>query len=75
MSDIEDELTAGYRRFRADHWPTARAEYESLATKGQEAAHPHRRLFRQPRRSGPDLRRQAGRTVRGPQRRQPGPAL
>ena len=36
MSDIEDELTAGYRRFRADHWPTARAEYETLATKGQK---------------------------------------
>lgn len=27
----EDELTAGYRRFRADHWPAARAEYEALA--------------------------------------------
>ena len=36
MSDIEDELTAGYRRFRAEHWPTARAEYETLATKGQK---------------------------------------
>ena len=36
MSDTDDELTAGYRRFRADHWPTARAEYESLATKGQK---------------------------------------
>ena len=36
MSDTEDELTAGYRRFRADHWPTARAEYETLATKGQK---------------------------------------
>lgn len=36
MSDTDDELTSGYRRFRADHWPTARAEYESLATKGQK---------------------------------------
>lgn len=36
MSDSEDELTAGYRRFRAEHWPTARAEYETLATKGQK---------------------------------------
>ncbi|PZU00963.1 MAG: carbonic anhydrase [Brevundimonas sp.] len=36
MSDTDDELTAGYRRFRADHWPTARAEYETLATKGQK---------------------------------------
>ena len=36
MSDIEDELTAGYRRFRAEHWPTAHAEYEALATKGQK---------------------------------------
>jgi carbonic anhydrase len=31
MSDINDELTAGYHRFRADHWPAARAEYEALA--------------------------------------------
>ena len=31
MSDTEDELTAGYRRFRADHWPAAKAEYEALA--------------------------------------------
>ncbi|MDQ1155466.1 carbonic anhydrase [Brevundimonas sp. SORGH_AS_0993] len=36
MSDTEDELTAGYRRFRAEHWPAARAEYETLATKGQK---------------------------------------
>ncbi|MBN9466672.1 carbonic anhydrase [Brevundimonas sp.] len=36
MSDTEDELTAGYHRFRADHWPTARADYEALATKGQK---------------------------------------
>ena len=36
MSDTEDELTAGYHRFRADHWPTARADYEVLATKGQK---------------------------------------
>jgi len=31
MSDTDDELTAGYRRFRAEHWPTAHAEYEALA--------------------------------------------
>ncbi len=31
MTTPEDELTAGYRRFRADHWPEARAEYETLA--------------------------------------------
>lgn len=36
MSDTEDELTSGYHRFRADHWPTARADYEVLATKGQK---------------------------------------
>ena len=36
MSDTEDDLTAGYHRFRADHWPTARADYEVLATKGQK---------------------------------------
>ena len=27
----EDELAAGYRRFRTEHWPAARAEYEALA--------------------------------------------
>jgi carbonic anhydrase len=31
MSTHDDELTAGYRRFRAEHWPAARAEYEALA--------------------------------------------
>ncbi|GLK47212.1 carbonic anhydrase [Brevundimonas intermedia] len=31
MSDIDDELTSGYRRFRTEHWPAARAEYEALA--------------------------------------------
>ena len=36
MTETPDELTAGYRRFRADHWPTARAEYEALAAKGQK---------------------------------------
>ena len=35
MSDIEDELTAGYHRFRAQRWPAAHAEYEALA-KGQK---------------------------------------
>jgi carbonic anhydrase len=31
-----DALTAGYLRFRKDHWPAARAEYEALAAKGQK---------------------------------------
>ncbi|MFN7128153.1 MAG: carbonic anhydrase [Brevundimonas sp.] len=31
MTASEDELTAGYRRFRTEHWPAARAEYEALA--------------------------------------------
>ena len=29
--DSQDPLIAGYRRFRADHWPEAKAEYEALA--------------------------------------------
>ena len=36
MSDIDDKLTAGYRRFRTEHWPAARAEYEALAELGQK---------------------------------------
>lgn len=36
MTIHEDELTAGYRRFRAEKWPEARAEYETLASKGQK---------------------------------------
>jgi hypothetical protein len=36
MSDIDDELTAGYRRFRTEHWPAARAGYEALAELGQK---------------------------------------
>ena len=35
MSKIDDELTAGYRRFRDQRWPAAHAEYEALA-KGQK---------------------------------------
>ena len=35
MSVSEDELTAGYHRFRAEHWPAAHAEYEALV-KGQK---------------------------------------
>lgn len=31
----DDELTAGYRRFRTEQWPAARAEYEALAAEGQ----------------------------------------
>jgi len=31
MSVSDDELADGYRRFRATHWPDARAEYETLA--------------------------------------------
>ena len=30
-----DALLSGYRRFRQDHWPEARAEYEALAADGQ----------------------------------------
>ena len=31
MTDVSpDTLLAGYRRFRQDHWPEARAEYEAL---------------------------------------------
>ena len=33
--DSTDPLIAGYRRFRADHWPQAKAEYEALAADGQ----------------------------------------
>ena len=36
MSDSSDELTSGYRRFRTERWPAARAEYEALATHGQK---------------------------------------
>jgi len=32
----ENELVAGYRRFREGHWPEAKAEYEALASKGQK---------------------------------------
>ena len=35
MTDESDELTDGYRRFRQNHWPEARAEYEKLAADGQ----------------------------------------
>ena len=33
---MPDQLTAGYRRFRAERWPEARAEYEALAARGQK---------------------------------------
>jgi carbonic anhydrase len=33
--DSSDPLISGYRRFRADHWPEAKAEYEALAADGQ----------------------------------------
>ena len=36
MTDDIDELTAGYRRFRAEKWPEARAEYGALASDGQK---------------------------------------
>jgi carbonic anhydrase len=29
--DSNDPLISGYHRFRADHWPAAKAEYEALA--------------------------------------------
>lgn len=31
MTDATDPLLAGYRRFRTDSWPEAKAEYEALA--------------------------------------------
>ncbi|CAN5300728.1 carbonic anhydrase [soil metagenome] len=36
MPDESDSLLSGYRRFRADHWPAARAQYEALAVDGQK---------------------------------------
>ena len=33
---MTNALLEGYRRFRQDHWPEARAEYEALAAKGQK---------------------------------------
>lgn len=33
--EASDPLISGYRRFRADHWPAAKAEYEALAADGQ----------------------------------------
>ncbi|WP_269515934.1 carbonic anhydrase [Brevundimonas subvibrioides] len=33
--DSADPLISGYRRFRAETWPAARAEYEALAADGQ----------------------------------------
>ncbi len=34
--ESRDALLSGYRRFREDHWPAARADYEALAEKGQK---------------------------------------
>lgn len=34
-ADSSDPLISGYRRFRANHWPEAKAEYEALAAQGQ----------------------------------------
>jgi carbonic anhydrase len=34
-TDSSDPLITGYRRFRVDHWPQAKAEYEALAADGQ----------------------------------------
>ena len=33
---MTDQLTEGYRRFRAGHWAEAKAEYEALAARGQK---------------------------------------
>ena len=33
---MTNALFDGYRRFRRDHWPEARAEYEALAADGQK---------------------------------------
>jgi len=35
IDESSDPLIAGYRRFRVDHWPAAKAEYEALAVDGQ----------------------------------------
>lgn len=35
IDESTDALLTGYRRFRADHWPAAKAEYEALAADGQ----------------------------------------
>jgi len=34
--ESRDPLLSGYRRFRAEHWPEARAQYEALAADGQK---------------------------------------
>jgi carbonic anhydrase len=34
--ESRDALLSGYRRFREDHWPAAKAEYEALASDGQK---------------------------------------
>jgi carbonic anhydrase len=34
--ESRDLLLSGYRRFREDHWPEAKAHYEALASKGQK---------------------------------------
>jgi carbonic anhydrase len=34
--ESRDALLSGYRRFREERWPEARAEYEALASKGQK---------------------------------------
>ncbi len=34
--ESRDALLSGYRRFREEHWPAARAQYESLAADGQK---------------------------------------
>ncbi|CAN5175904.1 carbonic anhydrase [soil metagenome] len=34
--ESNDALLSGYHRFRADHWPAARAQYEALAVDGQK---------------------------------------
>jgi len=36
MTDDTNALAEGYRRFRQDRWPAARAEYEALAADGQK---------------------------------------
>jgi len=35
VENAPDSLFAGYRRFRHDHWPHARDQYEGLAAEGQ----------------------------------------
>ena len=64
-----DPLIEGYRRFRAEIWPTERARYEALAHWGQSPEAMVIACSDFARRSADDVQRRAGRIVRHPQRR------